>query len=419
MLLEVLFGALEHIVLDLFQEFSDPGLQALQSALFLGAVVSAGDDALAVLEVAGADLHAEREAAHLLVRELEAGALVAVVDLDAEIAEDFLELIGLVQDAGLALLDRYDHDLGGRDAGRQDQTGIIAVDHDQGADNAGRQTPGGLEGMLLLVVFICEKNAIGLCEVVAEVVAGAGLEGAAVVHQGLDGVGRDGTCKFLLVGLSALDGGDGQILRAEIRIDVQHLLGPGLRLLGGRVDSVALLPHEFTGAEEGTGLLLPAHDAAPLVVDLGQVAVGLDLTAVEIAEQGLRGRTDAGALVELLGTARGDPGDLGGKALDQVLLLVEQALRDQQGQIDVLYADRLKPRVQVLLYSLPDRVARGLVDHEALDIGIGDQACLDADVCIPLCKVLIHRRDLGDQFFLFCHLCSSPPRASPPVVYGC
>ena len=44
----------------------------------------------------------------------------------------------------------------------------------------------------------------------------------------------------------------------------------------GRMGGMTLLPPEFRGAQEGTGRLFPAHDRAPLIVALGQIAVGFD-----------------------------------------------------------------------------------------------------------------------------------------------
>ena len=196
----------------------------------------------------------------------------------------------------------------------------------------------------------------------------SGLKGSAVVHECLDGIGRDCACEFLLVCLSSLDCGNCQIFGAEIRIDIQHLLSPCFSLLGAGVDSVAFLPHKLTGAQEGSGLFFPAYNAAPLVIDLGKIAVGLDLSPVKIREQGLGSRTDTGALVKLLGTTVCDPCYFGREAFDQIALLAQKMLRDQQGKIDILYADSFETCVKVLLYSLPDRIACGLVDHESFNI---------------------------------------------------
>ena len=58
-----------------------------------------------------------------------------------------------------------------------------------------------------------------------------------------------------------------------------------------------------------------------------------------------------------------DDRHLRGKALDVVGLLVQQALRDQQREVDVGVAGRLDAAVDAGLDRLPDRVAVGTDDH--------------------------------------------------------
>ena len=67
------------------------------------------------------------------------------------------------------------------------------------------------------------------------------LQGLAVLHHGLDGVGGLGTRKLLFIGLAALDNRDGQVLLADVCVAVQLLLGLSLSLGGSLVDGVALL----------------------------------------------------------------------------------------------------------------------------------------------------------------------------------
>ena len=134
--------------------------------------------------------------------------------------------------------DGHDHDLNGRDGRGQDQAVVVAVGHDDSADQAGGRAPGGLERILQGVVAAREGHVIGAAEFVTEVVARAALQGLAVLHHRLDGVGRLGTGKLLLVGLAALDNGDAQVVLGKIGVAVQLLLGLGLGLLGGLVDGV-------------------------------------------------------------------------------------------------------------------------------------------------------------------------------------
>ena len=147
-------------------------------------------------------------------------------------------------------------------------------------------------------------------------------------------------------------------------------------------------------AQEGAAGLLPAQDRAPLVVQLGQVPVGVDNVFIVLTEQGFRGGTDAVALLQLLAAAVGDPGALRGKALHMVLLLLEQGLGDQHGQIHVLVAGLLEPTVHLPLDVLPDGIAIGAVDEHALDGGVVDQFRLLAHVGVPLGEVHLHVGDL-------------------------
>ena len=142
---------------------------------------------------------------------------------------------------------------------------------------------------------------------------GAGLEGLLVVHHALHGIGASRR-ELLLVGLAALHHRHGQVVLAEVGVDVEHPQGLLHGLLRGGVHGVALLPQELPVAQEGAAGLLPAQDGAPLVVQLGQVPVGVDDVLIVLAEQGLGGGADAVALLQLLAAAVGDPGALGGEA---------------------------------------------------------------------------------------------------------
>ena len=229
--------------------------------------------------------------------------------------------------------------------------------------------------------------------------AGAGLQRLAVVHHALDGVGGLGAVELLLLGLAAAGDGHGQHVLAEVRVQVQDPLGEGLGLLGGGVHGVALLPQKFPVAQEGTAALLPAQHAAPLVIAHGQIPVGLDDILEMLAEQGLGGGADAVALLQLLAAAGGDPGALGSKALHMILLLLQQALGDQHGHVDVLHAALLELRIQNVLHILPDRIAVGTVNKQTLDGGVVNELRLFAHIGEPLGKVDLHIRDLLDLLF--------------------
>ena len=112
------------------------------------------------------------------------------------------------------------------------------------------------------------------------------------------------------------------------------------------------------------------------------------------------GRT-AQALFQRVAAAGGDPGHLGGKAVDQLALFLQQAFGDEHGHSHVLVAGSLKTAVQVLLDVLPDGVAIGAQHHKALYAGVLDQFGLGADVGVPLGKVDLLCGDRFEPFFSY------------------
>ena len=249
------------------------------------------------------------------------------------------------------------HPLGGDVEGRRPGAVVVARGHYQPADGAGGEAPAGLIGAAQLVLTVGEGDAEGLGKAVPEIVAGARLQGLAVVHHALDGVGVLRPGELLLLGLVAAYHGHGQLRLAQLGVYLQHLPRLLQGLLGRGVYRVPLLPEEFAPAQEGAGGLLPAQHAAPLVVEAGQVAPGVHHMAPVLAEERLAGGADAQPLRQLLAAAHGHPGALGGKALHMVLLLLQQALRYEHGHGDVDMPRLLEAPVEEGLYVLPDGVA--------------------------------------------------------------
>ena len=127
-----------------------------------------------------------------------------------------------------------------------------------------------------------------------------------------------------------------------------------------------------------------------------------------VAEQGLGGRTDAQAFLQLFGAAVGDPRYFGSKTFYMVLFLLEQAFRDEQRHCHVLVTGLFKFRIQDALDVFPDCIAVWTDDHTAFDRRIVAQLCFFDDVGIPFCKVDVHRGDVIDHLFIVCH-CRCPP----------
>lgn len=102
------------------------------------AVIAPYRHAYAVFNVARADLDAERNALHLVLRAFPAEAVVAEVDLCADACrlERVVKLGCLFGDAFFMLSNGNDYDLYRSDARRKNETVVVAVGHDYAADYA-------------------------------------------------------------------------------------------------------------------------------------------------------------------------------------------------------------------------------------------------------------------------------------------
>lgn len=310
------------VALDSVEGSLDISLEVGKANRSLSAGVTAGSKDLLLLGVLGAELETEGNTLELPVVELVAGGVGVAeigVGADAGLLEALLDGPDLVVEllalglGGLCGETAGDEDgLNVGDAGREDETLVVAVDHDADADDTGGETPGVLpdeEGILLLGFRgggVLDGDAKHLGEVLAETVGGGTLDTTSGGGDiALAGGGEETAGKLLLLGLAATDGGDGKELRVDARVVVENLKDFLLGGLARQVRSVALLPEELTGAEEGLRILeLPADDRVPLVETERKVAVRADPLGVVGVHDGLGGRTDSNGLVELVLAAR-------------------------------------------------------------------------------------------------------------------
>ncbi len=111
-------------------------------------------------------------------------------------------------------------------------------------------------------------------------------------------------------------------------------------------------------------------------------------------DDGFRRRPDDVRLFQLLAAGDGDDGELGRESLDVLGFLVQETLRDQQREIDILMAGGFEAIVELALQQFPDGVAVGLDDHAAFDdFGRLRHVALENDVLIPGGEVLGAGRD--------------------------
>ena len=240
------------------------------------------------LNVLGADLQAKGNALHFIFGEFPAGGVVGIVHLDTDnFGQSLFQLSGLFQYAGRMLGNRDNNRLNRSDCRGKHQPVVVSMGHDDRPDDTGGHAPGGLVRVLQGVVPPSKCNVERLGKPVSKIMAGPALESLSVMHHGLNGIGCLRAGEFFLVGFASLDDRDGKEVFTYVSIDVQHPLGFFNCLLGGFVHGVTLLPPEFHGSQEGTGSLLPPDNRTPLIVQLGQVPIGMYYMGVMLTEQRL------------------------------------------------------------------------------------------------------------------------------------
>ena len=186
-----------------------------------------------------------------------------------------------------SFLDGHDDGLDGGQLRWHHQSLVVAVGHDERAHQTGGHPPTRRPNEFLSTVFGGVGHIKSLGEVLPQEVARAGLQGLSVLHHGFDAKGVVGTGKPLAFGLHTAHHRHGHPALGKVRIDVQHLFGllHGFGL--GGVCGVALLPQEFSGAQEQARPHLPADHIGPLVHQQRQVAVALNPIFVSLPNDGL------------------------------------------------------------------------------------------------------------------------------------
>src|SRR5690606_26749529 len=139
----------------------------------------------------------------------------------------------------------------------------------------------------------------------------------------------------------------------------------------------------------------PADHVVPQVDHQRQVPVGLHPLGEVVVDDRFRRRSHHQRLRKLLPTAVRDHGQLGGEALDVLLLLLQEAHGDEQRERDVLRARRLDPAVHVRLHELPDGVPPRSDDHGSPRRAVVGQFGARNDVLVPGGEVLRLRGEYG------------------------
>ncbi len=417
------FGSFKQRTLDFVQ---DPGdgfdeLGALDALFFLVRFVSASHEHGIVRHVARADLDADGHAFLDPRPELVAALDVAVVQLDFD--RSAVESAGFQFVADLSAViqhrlwvlslegDGDDDDMRGRQLRREDQAVVVGMGHDQAADQSGRNAPAGGPGVNALAVLVEEHDVLRLGEVLAEEVAGPGLEGFSVLHHGFDGVGIDGAGEAFAGGFFTLDDRHRHDVLGKVGVDLEHPACFFDRFFLRGVGGVTFLPEELGGPQEQACAHLPTDHVRPLIDQQGQVAVAFDPLREAVADDGLRGRTDDERFFEFAGgleaalpivfeTVVCDDRALLGESLHVLGFFFQEALGDEQREVGVAVAGVFETLVERALDVFPDGVAPGLDHHASAHRGSLGQVGGTHHLLVPLGVVFGSCRGDGGLGFL-------------------
>ena len=92
-----------------------------------------------------------------------------------------------------SFVDGHDDHLVGGDLRGEDEAIVIAVRHHQCPDEAGADAPAGGPNVVELVLFIRKLHFKCFGEILSEEMGGPGLQGLAILHQGLDAISVHGS----------------------------------------------------------------------------------------------------------------------------------------------------------------------------------------------------------------------------------
>ena len=158
--------------------------------------------------------------------------------------------------------------------------------HDQAADQARADAPAGLPDVIELAFLALKLDIERLAEILAEIVAGPGLQRQAVLHHGFDRVTADRAGEFLRLRLHALDHGHRHDVFRHFGVDVEHAQHLLKRFFVRGVGGVAFLPEKLGGAEKHARAQFPADHVGPLIEQHGQIAIALNPLGEEVADDG-------------------------------------------------------------------------------------------------------------------------------------
>mmetsp|Transcript_28833 Transcript_28833/g.52959 ORF Transcript_28833/g.52959 Transcript_28833/m.52959 type:complete len:435 (-) Transcript_28833:189-1493(-) len=366
--------------------------------LFVASITTANHNRF-ILHILRTDFNAETDSMEFMMVELPAGGVVltsigdgantCLLELALDLS-DFSKHLLLNFLGGVVAGDGDDDGLSLGDLGREDETLVIRVGHQHDTDRTGGNTPRVLPDKLFALVLGLVFDIEHLTKILAQAVAGGTLDGLAGLRdEGFDSGSVKGTGELLLATLASLDDRDGQEVLIHLAVELEDFEDLGLSLSLRGKGSVALLPQEFTGADEGSGILeLPTDNISPLVKTEGKITVTANPLTVVRVHDGFRSGSNGNGLFHGSVTGLSHPCDLRSETLDMVLLGVQDVFGNEKGKIGVFHTTGLDLFVKPALNNLPHGISTGSEDITTRNIIVADQFASNDKLSVPVTEVV-------------------------------
>ena len=266
-----------------------------------------------------------------------------------------------------------------RDPRRQDEPVIVGMRHDDGADQARAHAPARRPPKLLRACARLKLNPARPRKILAEEMRGTRLNRFAILDHRFNAERLDRAREAFALRFLTAENRNGEMVAHESRIDFEHLFRLRQRLHLRLVDGVALLPKEFSRAQENSRTHFPADDIGPLIDENGEIAIALHPLRVARADDGFGSRPNDQRFSQWTGRHHFPFGvylQAGvrhhraflGEALHVRRFLLEITQRNEERKIRVPMSGRLEHGIELALHVFPNAVAPRTDHHAAADI---------------------------------------------------
>mmetsp|Transcript_7354 Transcript_7354/g.13573 ORF Transcript_7354/g.13573 Transcript_7354/m.13573 type:complete len:268 (-) Transcript_7354:128-931(-) len=260
------------------------------------------------------------------------------------------------------------------------------MDHNHNANSSRCDSPRVLPHVVLALVFSLVDNVKHLGKVLAKAMRCCPLHTSTICrNKRLNSSCVERPRKLFFLRLSTLHDWHCKELFVHLRVQIKNIKHFVVSFCFCCKSGVTLLPKEFSASYKRSWVLeLPANDVTPLIQTHWQVSVAADPGCVKGVHDSLTCWTDRNRNLQVCLARLCYPGNLRSKVLHVVLLLVQDILGDEHGEVAVVNAKQLDLGIKPLVDMIPDVVGPGPKNVAAGDLVITNHLTLCADLRVPV-----------------------------------